>query len=514
MNQPSTEDLQRQLEESRRQQALLQQQLAVQQFAGRYPIELSWPPHVSGNGRTSLELLYHRLLEAGVEFDEQTTTNAVVGASSSFISNLEASDCFHNVHVQIGKPDSDDSNQKTLHVQLQEKNWYKLHVGAGLKSDLWGSASQQQLSTDGFLPNAELDVSVGLRNVAGVLDRTQLQYSLDTHSISTWLLSHKRPLYSLFPETMANAILERELGSQYEWSCRLALDTADHELLSSYKLYQRIMGVMVSTPPNQNMFGSLEYKINYRDLVPRRHPHLPYTLFASNDIVQQAGPSFKHSLIGTVRYEDAEKDSGSQLPIQGTQLHCSTELATPPGDVGYFKAQGALARHWKVLESRMSMHTLVSAGYLHRLSFEGLCRPQSILPCDKFMLGQRSNFRGFVPGGIGPRASNAGSFGDALGGTLFYSATAMVSATPPQTILSGITDHLRLFGFCSTGTCVHASSKNSLQQVLSTSRFSSGLGVATQILGPRLEATYSWPLRFAPTDGRRRAQLGISMSFD
>jgi outer membrane protein assembly factor BamA len=193
-------------------------------------------------------------------------------------------------------------------------------------------------------------------------------------------------------------------------------------------------------------------------------------------------------------------------------MQCSAELATPPGDVGFVKGQAAVAGHLPIGSRIMALHVSLHAGYLHHtLNFGGLCNAPTV--SDRFLLGGTGSFRGFVPAGIGPRSTNNNNkVGDALGGTFFYMATAMASLAPPTTLqsLTMLTSHVRLFGFCTAGTCL--AKLTSVSDVVYSTRASAGFGVATQAMGPRLEATYAWPLRYGPLDGRRRFQFGMSFS--
>ena len=530
------------------QQAILeQQQRALQKYAGNFEIQLEWPAKVmktdgtAHTGRTSNELIQHRLMEAGILYDVPTSTDAVVAASSQFVANMERSDCFHAVQVEIGAPSTSEENDdeegpplRQLNVRLKEKRWYKLHAGAGLKTDGWqlgGGGDSGAPTTDAFLPTAEVEFRAGLRNVAGCLDRTDLQYSVDTHNIGTWSLTHVRPLYTALPTFLADSLLVQSTGSQYALAARAALDTSDRISVSSYHEYLRLFSLKASTAehptalpiagkPQQKWYSSLEWGIMYRDLIPRRHASMPYHFAASPEIVSQSGASVKHGITGVVSYNNITADT-SHLPIHGLQLQCTTEIATPPGDVGFVKGQAAVAGHL-ALNSRLSLHTCLSSGYLHALSFGGLCGPPIV--SDRFLLGGTGSFRGFIPAGIGPRSHNVGGtnggLGDALGGNFFYSATASISASPPEMIdaITQITRNVRLFGFATVGSCVslggfggkHASFV--ISDVAQSSRLSSGIGIATGALGPRIEATLSWPIRYGPLDGRRRFQFGVSFS--
>lgn len=527
--------LQQRLLNLKREEAVLKQRLTVQQYAAQYPIQLQWPAVVKGkNGllRTDNDLLQHRLLESGLLYDIPIATADAVVAATNFIAHLESSDCFNSIHVELGGGGNEDSaalDQETnvpvrsILVTVDEKKWYRLHAGAGLKTDGWlGGSGSNTASTDSFLPTAEMEISVGLRNVAGCLDRTDVQYAVDTHNIGAWGITHIRPLYTVLPEFLSDQLLLDQVtnGSQWALTAKASLDTVDHTLVSSYQQFQRLISLKAATAerlPKSSIdtpwyYGSLEWSINWRDLVPRRHATLPYHLAASPEIAAQAGASVKHGVTAVLHYDTTVTaaqsiNDASGLPVEGVQMQFSTELATPPGDVGFVKSQATWVGHSSVTD-RLAMHAYLSTGYLHPITFAGLCGMPIVT--DRFLLGGTGSVRGFAPGGIGPRAT--GKMGDALGGNFYYTASVMASLAPPVTLkaLSVITSYVRLFGFCSVGTSLGA--LTGVQDIFNTTRVSAGMGVATQALGPRLEAIYAWPLRYGPLDGRRRFQFGVSFS--
>lgn len=535
--------------EMQQQQVAMQQ--AVQKFAGKYEIELEWPAVVAKTNhgtsepiRTSTELIQHRLMESGIMYDIPMPTEDIALAASNFVENLLQSDCFDGIHVEIGEPSSttselegkqlNDANDaaalRRINIRLKEKDWYRLHAGTNLKTDRWLGATSSTITggsastTDAFLPAAEMELLAGLRNIAGCLDRTDLQYSVDTQNIGSWALTHARPLYTVLPSILSDSLLLRSTGSQYTFTARGLLDTIDRIAISSFYEYQRSLSLKASTSaklttnstPNP-WFSSIEYGILYRDLIPRRHATMPYHFVASPEIVAQSGASVKHAITSVTSYNSYSTDS-SNLPVHGLQMQCSTELALPPGDTGFVKGQVSVAGHLPIFTNRLALHTSISSGYLRSISFGGLCGPPSI--SDRFLLGGTGSFRGFVPAGIGPRSRSINSLatnnglGDALGGNLFYTATLMASLAPPDTIegVSQLTRALRLFGFTTIGSCLSVSNTTSWKDVVGSTRISAGVGIASGVLGRRIEATYTLPINYGPIDGRRRFQLGIWVS--
>lgn len=537
MQHPKNEDaeLRQRLAQVEQEKAVLQRQLAVQKYVSQYAVSLAWPAVPSGNKRTNYDLIQHRLLEAGIVYETPIPTGEIYQAANAFIENLEASDCFHSVGVEIGGPANAPQQQhRLLHVHLQEKNWYRLHAGAGLKADMFSGSQRGGVGVahDAIVPPAELEISAGLRNLAGCLDTTELQYTLDTLQMGALKLSHHRPLYTILPYGLGDMLLESNVGSQYTLQAQAALDTIDADWISSYKLFQRYLSVQVATPrTDAPWWASLEWRFAYRDLIPRRYPRTThqYHAWASPAIARLAGPSLLHSVTAQWEYDDVRiRDPYSQLPLLGREGRVETTVAMPPGP-WWAKAYAAGAIH-RLLDprGRLAGHLTGSVGYIRAMEGKGHPyhpNPSSLLPIDRWMVGGIGSLRGFSTGGVGPRSrfGSSSRMGDALGGTFMYSASALVSATPPFSFNAATTapaernksaprDPLRLFGFCTAGTCL-GDDETSAVNILQSTRVAVGVGISTQILGqPRLEATYAWPLRYHPQDGRRRFQLGVTLS--
>lgn len=379
-------------------------------FVGDYPIDHPFPAKVVASAendrplRTNNDLVQHRLIEAGVMFDDAQRVNQVMEACSRFIENMNQTQCFRGVHVSV---DEDPSNGKqALRVILNERNWYKLYIGGGLKQD-----GLFQSGGDSLLPKVQFETSGTLLNLTGHLDTTTLQYFLDQTSSATVRFSHERPLYTLFAENSDwyNTILALDKGSQICFGLNAVLDTVDFEWTRSYKEYQRLLSMRIASSgkaANPEMveggYNGLDWSLLFRDAIPRRHASQPFALDASPEVVSQSGPSVKHS----VKYEFHTNGSSCDdrfSPSEGVDLHTKLELAGPPGDVGFVKWEGGVAGHMPVEGmSQLSIHGSLRTGFLNALSFGGLCGPPTM--SDRFYLGGPLQLRGFVPSGVGPRA--------------------------------------------------------------------------------------------------------------
>jgi outer membrane protein insertion porin family len=315
---------------------------------------------------------------------------------------------------------------------------------------------------------------------------------------------------------LGDLLLEQIRGSQYNLTALGQIETQDFQSTRSYQEFQRYLKLRASSSDNPNDItqptsSALEWSLMYRDIVPRRHVTVPFAFDASPEVVSQARPSCKHSIL----WDWAFRLTDHPLqPTAGVQSNVTTEVALPPGDVGFIKTKGSFSIHKPLLASgdatSLSLHAACSMGYLHNLGFGGLTRPATL--SDRFYIGGPMQLRGFSAAGIGPRAKispTADGPGDALGGDFFYTATLMASFTNS----SLATANARLFGFCNVGTCVGSILQCSPLQVLASSRASLGVGVATCMLGPRVELTYAWPIRSGPRDVTRRFQFGMGMTF-
>jgi Omp85 superfamily domain len=536
-------------------QRRLERQLQVQQFAAGYEVQVAWPAHVRGSRRTDPDLVQHRLLEAGMLYEVPTSLKDVTEAATRFVSDLERSQCFKAVRVEIGGKTGSESGgggeddkasasgggtkMRNLTVHLQEANWYRLHAGGGVKtSSLLGDHLGSSSSTTAFLPTAELECSVGLRNLTGCLDTTSLQYTLDSQSIATVRLQHQRPLYSALPSPLSESVLAQATGSQIVLEAQAGIDTVDHTWTRSYREFQRLMSLRVSHPDGG---WSAEWSLLGRDLVPQRHATVPYAYAASKEVVAASGPNVRHAF--TVEYAPPSSES----PTSSTaQLHGKLQLATPPGDVGFCKVEGGFRTSHSPLQSwlgggplsavstaaaLLQVQSSFRAGYLHRLDFGGLTGRSSTCLSDRFYVGGPIQLRGFGPCGIGPRASPTSTIpspGDALGGDFYYSGTLLASVPPnvwlPQNEDGGggggggapqnpASSPFRLFGFANIGTCVGHVASTPILSILHSTRASVGVGLSTNALGPmRLEVTYALPLRYGPRDIRKTFQFGMGIS--
>jgi hypothetical protein len=225
--------------------------------------------------RTSPDIVQHRLLESGVLFTNTQTVGELTDRIADFVQNMERSGCFHAVQVKIGGTADDDHHRnhhhtressssadgkfpppppERLQVILNERNWYRLYIGGGLKQD--GLLSLNSTSTSDstlLVPKVQLEASGKLLNLTGNLDVTSLQYTIDQTSCACLSFLHERPLFSFLPDEpggLRSSLLESSNGSQISLAFRAHLDTVDHEWTRSYKEYQRLLGIRIANSCN------------------------------------------------------------------------------------------------------------------------------------------------------------------------------------------------------------------------------------------------------------------------
>ena len=394
--------------------------------------------------RTTEDFVNSRLQESGVLFDEVQSLGEASAAVARFVDSMKSTGCYDSVQVTIGRPaplvseDADSAAEKPQEVQrgdsggkqayaaakqveprhldviLAEKRWYKLYIGGGIKHEgiVGGSSSGSSIEQ---LPRVQMETSAGLLNISGCADVTSAAYTVDQTGATTLGLSHDRPLYSCFAPYSAlyKLVLTNPLlnGSNTALRVMGRMDTVDWECARSSRDRIRSVGVKicnmghVAVPEAANdAYVALEWTAAFRDVMPRRHPTVPFACDASPEIVAQSGPSWKHSLLYQHRLNNSLCNDRYN-PKRGLDAHWSWEVAGPPGDVGFVKGIGGAALHVPVTDilGGLSLHASLNGGFIRPVTYGGLC-PATTSVTDRFYVGGPIQLRGFMHSGIGPRA--------------------------------------------------------------------------------------------------------------
>lgn len=562
-------DISGRIDAAMQERAQREQQNQFMGFVQRYGLNILFPARVVSKKkdddgkkkpiRTHKDLINARLLENGILFEDIQSLPEIQEGVAKSVENLMRTQAFNSVQIELdtnkdgedGVQPSGSEHPHSLNVILDEKNWYSLYIGGGVKHE----GMEEAMNSSTKLPKAQFETNVTLNNLTGLLDRSFFQYTVDQTANTKVLLSHERPLFAWFPEDsiFAYSVLSLDKGSQYSLGLKAYLDTVDFESSRSYQEYQRMIGWRLDNTGNVgrpdmapvdepgSIYWGIDWTLGLRDIVPRKHSELPYACDASPEIVVQSGPALIHALKWEARTNGGSTDNKFQ-PTIGVDGFCLAEVAGPPGDVGYAKAQGGGSIHVPLggeidefgnfsnnnpssFMDRVSLHASCSGGVLHPILYDGLCRPPTI--SDRFFVGGPMQLRGFLPAGIGPRSKTGGSTspgGDAMGGNLYYTASLAASMLPPNQVLAEY--GVRLFAFANAGTLVGLSPLNNYQyksvqdrqpvtwkQVAQSTRTAVGLGISAGTPMGRLEVTYAHPLRYGPRDARRNFQFGFGFSY-
>jgi len=357
--------------------------------------------------RTSAAYIHSLLEEEGLNLHHSRNENEMMtlGSTTEVLSvvctRLRDTGLYDGVSIEIGKLDSHDSNDNVgdnkvqLNITLDEKKWYKLYVGAGVKQQGFGMGMSES-SQLGALPKAQFEASANVSNIRGNTDMTAISYTIDQASVPTFVLSHDAP-----------AKISIEDMEHESWRC--VVDTADYELARSYKEYHRSLSYRLSNSRSPSPFlcevpwRSLEWTAMWRDILPCRFPNAPFACDASPNIISEAGPSLKHSLSFDYKMNGVNLDN-RVTPTRGFDMSVGAEIAGPPGDVGFFKASNALSIHFPLIKSLgLCLHASFSSGFARNISFGGTCN-RTLPISDRYFVGGPLNLRGFQASGIGPRA--------------------------------------------------------------------------------------------------------------
>ena len=492
--------------------------------------------------RTSTDFINFRLMDTDIDFvaGEATSLSTVTESLQHFVADLQKTGCYDSVQVVLGRPKDQPSKSdaRQMDVLLQEKNWYKLYIGGGIKQD-----NTSAISSSGMIPKVQFESSASLINLSGQTDITQLNYTLDQTSTPSISFQHTRPLYTLLKGGLSDSVLNMDQGSKVGVTLSATVDTVDYEHIRSTKDHLQKIGAKISNntsgssssghgPGNDSVYTGLEWSLAHRDVVPRRHTTAPFQCNASPEIIAASGPNLKHSVVADFRLNGYLTDDRFN-PTAGVDAYGGVEVSGPPGDVGFVKLWGGTSVHVPIvpeldekekksvgflgqLLNGLSFHTTLNGGAMKGLSFGGLCSGGATTNIsDRFYVGGSHQLRGFLPSGIGPRAATGGAStpgGDSIGGEVFYTASASLSMPfPGNDFLSK--NGVRLFGFANAGTLTSFDDAMNVGAFINSTRTAVGGGVSVGTAMGRLEATYSVPLRYGPTDARRGVQAGIGFTF-
>lgn len=275
--------------------------------------------------------------------------------------------------VEMTQDPGTESDKTVINVNVREQSTGELTFGAGFSSD------------DGVIG----DISIRERNLLGRGQdlRAAITLSSRTQDID---LSFTEPFF-----------LERNLSAGFD----VFRSTSDQQQESSFDSRAIGFALRAGFPITEFMRESVSYTLR-SDTIGN------ISVGASPFIRGQEGTSLT-SAIGHTLTLDTRDDQ--LAPTEGYIVRLEQTVAGLGGNKHYFRNRLSYAIYFPIAEKWTASIRAVD-GYIVGLG-------EDVTISDRFFVGG-NDFRGFRPGGIGPRDLVSG---DALGGNLFYVGTAELS---------------------------------------------------------------------------------------
>lgn len=324
------------------------------------------------------------------------------------------------------------------------------------------------------------------------------------------------------------------LDAFYRSSLNFTLKSSDEYSGPQVSYHQNQQSCLLQLT-SRNERHKLGYEFALRDEVPlplekesgARHKD------TSIPILYSVMPSTKTALQYSYKRQSRAFSTDPDTAIKGSAVAVSLEAALPPGTANFIKSDFKAVSHFPLAppiygQQGLTLSLAAGIGILwpfHSLTSEptvgltSLSRspvpeyPTSRLS-DRFHSGGPADLRGFIPSGIGPRASSTsgGSLqGDALGGETRTSFTSILSVPIPIAPLAK--SGSRAIVFLNSGSLGDSIYKWSLERELKLTRLCAGCGVAIPLgsSGAKVEVTYTLPIWKAPQDLNKGFQIGLSL---
>ncbi|CAM9335760.1 unnamed protein product [Choristocarpus tenellus] len=305
-------------------------------------------------------------------------------------------------------------------------------------------------------------------------------------------------------DTFARFILPKIRGSDVAFEVEGKKAKVDMEEQGSFKELLKGAKATAWTYDANDARHSVAAEVFWRDIMPKRHPNVPYAYDASLDVMMEARPSVK----GSVSYTYTEDQRDNRItPTAGSFYETSVEGAGLLGDVKFLKGTLELQKHipmWRGLSLALCGY----AGALMPFS-EGVNTRLN----DRFFLGGPCTLRGFESFGAGPRApreEGGRPRGDALGGDITYTVSAALSVPFRNASFEFAASRMHLFA-----NMGHLTSwKSPLRNYVRDTRISVGAGTIWNAFGVlRVEANVIKVLQRCQNDLIRPFQFGINVTF-
>ncbi|KAF5832207.1 surface antigen-domain-containing protein [Dunaliella salina] len=401
--------------------------------------------------------------------------------------NLQQLGVFKRMDMLLNELPEDEPDACSLVLDLEEKNWYKVHA-----------ATYVQGNENTF------EAGAGLHNITGHAEHLVASVEYGTQSSSQASLSYEQPRVLGFPAVL-DARLHRLVNS--------------HQRASSFTETLRGGALGVKSLSGRH---SLQYEMGWRRLedVAGR--------VASRAVLAQAGDYLKAAARYTFMVDNRDQPGA---PTQGWAVRACTEVAglAPGAGSLRFAKQQIDAQYLIRLASFLNLSFTASAGAMLPWDLERLPRVSPVQPtciADRFFLGGPSSLRGFRTKGVGPTDTRRPQAGepadsgpakrDALGGDLYASVMAAANFPLPHPAFKALNAHGHIFA--NGGSLVQLSGVNQpipqrVREFGNTWRWSVGAGVVLPTWVGRFEANYVAVLSAQEHDRVKRGlQLGFASS--
>lgn len=338
------------------------------------------------------------------------------------------------------------------------------------------------------------------RNVVGLGDVSKISFSSNNNGSREWLFGVH------FPSVLKQLYSLDATFKVYEDASPISF-AAFSKAITSFSL-------QVNSVDRRH---SLELVAAFRDEIPKlpsnvsttnsppavpSFSQLPIAFSSSLPTLYTLLPSTKSSISYSFTALDS-RDSPSN-PSKGSLLATKMELAFPPGSSQFAKIEGFIEKHTNLLSSPNTLVLSICSSVGAILGLKS-----QVNMSDRYFQGGGLFLRGWQMSGIGPRSSLSQETDGALGGTVRSNFLAAISAPFPFPFESS--ENLRTFAFLNLGTLLNYPIPSLSSQPW---RLSTGCGFSYSMGPLRLEATYTFPLRYSPHDKLKPFQIGFGISMN
>mmetsp|Transcript_32609 Transcript_32609/g.72023 ORF Transcript_32609/g.72023 Transcript_32609/m.72023 type:complete len:528 (-) Transcript_32609:921-2504(-) len=421
---------------------------------------------------------------------EANTLGEIHAALEEAGRNLSQLQVFRKVHMIVSEEPEDNDEACTVHVDMEEKNWYKAHAATYLQGN-----------------ESTCEIGVGLHGATGHAEHITVSGEYGSEKSNQFAVNYEQPRIGGLPLTL---------------HARLHKYFQNNQKASSYT--EEMRGGLIGIKSSDGTHA-LQYELGWRKL-------LDPSLQASRAVRAQVGDYLKSSLKYTLMLDGRQLHQASGQ-LAGWALKSSSEVCGlgPVAGLRYAKQQVDAAVVLPV-NSRVALNLSASAGIM--LPWGEGWQGKATCIADRFFLGGPATLRGFKYKGVGesdarrPLTRNTATSSsseetaaptvkrDALGGDLFLSVLAALTFQLPHEAFRALGLHGHVF--VNGGNNVQLTGagrpiRDSVHAFTTSLRWSIGTGLVLPTWFGRFEANYVMVLTHQENDRIKRGlQLGFSAS--